>query len=116
MSQYLKHNPGSWDKIEHIVVLMLENRGFDHFMGYLYEGGTRPKNKYPPTPVGKHVGLREFEGMEGLSPTFPYDYDYTTKRRPRSDLKHNIKGEIGHKRGARACNIPRTNPHEAKRA
>ncbi len=23
--------------IEHVVVLMLENRGFDHFMGWLYE-------------------------------------------------------------------------------
>ena len=37
MSQYLKHSPKSWDKIEHIVVLMLENRSFDNLLGWLYD-------------------------------------------------------------------------------
>jgi phospholipase C len=33
-------DPGNLDKIDHIVVLMLENRSFDHMLGYLsLEGG-----------------------------------------------------------------------------
>jgi phospholipase C len=28
--------------VEHIVVLMLENRSFDHMLGFLYEGKTAP--------------------------------------------------------------------------
>lgn len=37
MSQYLKHDAKAWDKIEHIVVLMLENRSFDNLLGWLYD-------------------------------------------------------------------------------
>jgi len=31
------HAGGSMDNIDHVVVLMLENRGFDHVLGWLYE-------------------------------------------------------------------------------
>src|ERR1700744_1164809 len=40
--------------IEHIVVLMLENRSFDHMLGYLY---TREDNK---SPLG-----HPFDGLTG---------------------------------------------------
>jgi phospholipase C len=67
--------------IEHVVVLMLENRGFDHFMGYLYEGATQPKNRYPKDPKGRHAQLRGFEGLDGLSPEVTRcEYHYTYRR------------------------------------
>ena len=31
------------DQIEHIVVLMMENRSFDHMLGYLSLSGRRPE-------------------------------------------------------------------------
>ena len=31
------------DRIKHIVVLMLENRSFDHMLGYLKLSGRRPE-------------------------------------------------------------------------
>ena len=31
------------DRIEHIVVLMMENRSFDHMLGYLHLTGRRPE-------------------------------------------------------------------------
>ena len=35
-----EQTPGGLEKVEHIVVLMLENRSFDHMLGYLsLEGG-----------------------------------------------------------------------------
>src|SRR3989338_5172528 len=37
MNQYLKPNPKKLSKtIDHIVVLMLENRSFDNLLGWLY--------------------------------------------------------------------------------
>ncbi|PRQ06582.1 alkaline phosphatase family protein [Enhygromyxa salina] len=121
--EYLLENmPQTWHMnghpIEHVVVLMLENRGFDHFMGYLYEGSDKPSNSYPASPKGKHAGLRTFEGMEGLNPEFPYEYEWET-RGPRSrsnplgpKVKQTVRGRLRTRKGARACNMPRTNPHE----
>jgi len=45
-----------WEKIEHIVVLMLENRSFDNLLGWLYD----PKNK-PPL----HIVPADFDGLHG---------------------------------------------------
>ena len=33
---------GHLDKIDHVVVMMLENRSFDHMLGYLSLAGRRP--------------------------------------------------------------------------
>jgi phospholipase C len=45
------------EKIEHLVVLMLENRSFDHMLGYLSLDGTRPDID------GLHPGLgNEYQG------------------------------------------------------
>jgi len=108
--------------IEHVVVLMLENRGFDHFMGYLYEGKDQPRNSFPAAPKGKHASLRKFEGMEGLAPVHAYDYHYEqavpgprTLRHPTGTTVHvprHIEGKVRPRKGARACNVPRVNPHE----
>ncbi len=111
--------------IEHVVVLMLENRGFDHVLGYLYEGSDKPKYSYPPSPKGDHASLRVFEGLQGVNPVMPFDYDYEFKiknpdysrnplnRAPKHILdKRNVKGEVRLRRGARGSNIPTTNPHE----
>jgi phospholipase C len=116
--------------IEHVVCLMLENRGFDHFMGFLYEGATKPRHSYPAPSAakGKHAGLRLFEGLEGLSPSCPYDYDYTIQeiesyeeQNSKGDYEtkfriikvpRNIKGLAKMRKGAVGSNIPTTNPHE----
>jgi phospholipase C len=37
--------PGALDKIEHVVVLMMENRSFDQILGYLSKEGMLPRNK-----------------------------------------------------------------------
>ncbi len=104
--------------IEHVVCLMLENRGFDHFMGYLYEGSVQPKHNYPPPSQakGQHAGLRRFEGLEGLEPTCPYYYNYTTKHknylRQVVTTEHTAEGVAKCRKGATSSNIPTTNPHE----
>lgn len=48
MSQYLKHNAANWSKIEHIIVLMLENRSFDNLLGWLEynTSGYTPNDQY----------------------------------------------------------------------
>ena len=38
------------DKIEHVVVLMLENRSFDSMLGWLYEHDS-PNVNVPPAPA-----------------------------------------------------------------
>jgi len=58
---------GNLDKIEHIVVLMMENRSFDHMLGYLKLDGVMPEvegleadmaneydgRSYPVHPLGR---------------------------------------------------------------
>src|SRR5437588_9828182 len=45
-------------KIEHIVVVMLENRSFDHMLGFLYSSTDKKKNNV--SPLG-----HPFEGLKG---------------------------------------------------
>jgi phospholipase C len=40
-------------RIEHIVVVMLENRGFDTFLGYLYGKNDPPKHNIPRQPLNE---------------------------------------------------------------
>ena len=45
-------------KIEHLFVLMMENRSFDHFLGWLYEQeGNRPPRNIPPRAFPTYDGL-----------------------------------------------------------
>ena len=46
---------GNLDKVDNVVVLMLENRSFDHMLGYLSLRGRRP-------------------GIDGLRPGFANEY------------------------------------------
>jgi phospholipase C len=50
MSQYMKPNPEGLKKINHIIVLMLENRSFDNLLGWLYDDERPPRGQ-------------EFEGL-----------------------------------------------------
>jgi phospholipase C len=50
----------SMKNIEHVVVLMLENRSFDSLLGWLYEGDT-PALNVPPAAKGD-----EFRGLHGV--------------------------------------------------
>jgi phospholipase C len=43
--QYLKPNKKALKNIEHIVVLMLENRSFDNLLGWLYDGEKIPNDQ-----------------------------------------------------------------------
>lgn len=49
------------DGIEHVVLLILENRSFDSLLGWLYEG-REPAHTIPELPPG----ARRFEGLQGL--------------------------------------------------
>lgn len=47
------------ERIEHIVVLMLENRSFDHMLGYLsLEGGRDDVDGLQPGMANEHAGRR----------------------------------------------------------
>jgi len=85
--------------VDHVIVVMLENRGFDHFMGWLYEGQDKRIHPVPPpsTAPPSQAGLRAFEGLEGLDPRVP--------------LAGRAEPLPLHK-GARASNVPSVNPHE----
>lgn len=94
-------------RIDHVVVLMLENRGFDHFMGWLYDETNPPPHRWPAEAPESQADLRPFEGLDGLPPEVldnPYDY------RDESGKVH--RDVIRPRKGARASNIPTTNPHE----
>lgn len=52
------------DKIDHIVVLMLENRSFDNMLGWLYDRGNPPPYDKPPRG-------QSFEGVSGKNLSNP---------------------------------------------
>jgi phospholipase C len=54
------------DQIEHIVILMMENRSFDHMLGYLHLSGRRPE-------------------LDGLEPAMENTYRDTSGRFPMYD-------------------------------
>lgn len=54
---------GDWSRIQHIVVMMLENRSFDNLLGWLYDpSNPAPFNQAPPA---------NFEGLHGKSLSNP---------------------------------------------
>ncbi len=44
-SQYLPPNPAALARIDHVVVLMLENRSFDNLLGWLYDAAPPPRGQ-----------------------------------------------------------------------
>src|ERR687884_533171 len=61
----------SLDKIDHIVVLMMENRSFDNMLGWLYDPGNPPP--FDRVPEGQ-----TFDGVSGKdlsNPIPPYAHE-----------------------------------------
>src|SRR5919202_3526796 len=59
------------DKIDHIVVLMMENRSFDNMLGWLYDPGN-------PPPCDQVPNGQTFEGVSGKNlsnPIPPYAHE-----------------------------------------
>jgi phospholipase C len=85
-------DPGRLRNITHIVVMMMENRSFDHMLGYLKLAGredidgislTMSNRASPISNERAHV----FEFAEGQT-RFPYDpgHDFTATRNQRGDI------------------------------
>lgn len=53
-------------QIEHVVVLMLENRSFDNLMGWLYNAADPPQHIIGPADQPQH-----FQGLDGIHFTNP---------------------------------------------
>src|SRR5216684_3956408 len=70
------------ERIEHIVVLMLENRSFDNLLGWLYDPANQPPfDRVPPANFGGLYGknlsnpasnCREVPVGKGADPTAPF--------------------------------------------
>jgi phospholipase C len=70
-------SPGS-SGIEHIVVVMMENRSFDHYLGWL------------PNADGRQLGLSYLDGTGTAHPTHPLAPDFTGCSHP--DPDHSYAG------------------------
>jgi len=53
----------SMDNIEHVVVLMLENRSFDMMLGWLYEKDQSVINNIPQAAAND-----KYRGLQGVNP------------------------------------------------
>jgi len=83
------------NKIEHVVLLMMENRSFDSMLGWLYEKG-RPAKNVPELKPQE----RPYEGLQGLN---LQDYENV-------DATGTIK--VSPIRGAKGLNVPNIAPGE----
>nr|WP_067290325.1 alkaline phosphatase family protein [Marinobacterium profundum] len=81
--------------IEHVVVLMLENRSFDSMLGWLYEKGEPARNVPDLKP-----GERAYEGLQGLDLNSYQNVDSTGT----------IK--VSPIRGVQGLNVPNVSPGE----
>lgn len=82
-------------QIEHVVLLMMENRSFDSLLGWLYEQG-QPARQVPPLRPGQ----RPYEGLQGLDLAAFENVDATGR----------IK--VQPVRGAQGLNVPNVAPGE----
>lgn len=82
-------------QIEHVVLLMMENRSFDSLLGWLYEQG-QPARHVPPLRPGQ----RAYEGLQGLDLAAFENVDATGR----------IK--VKPLRGAKGLNVPNIAPGE----
>jgi len=76
------------ENIEHIVVLMFENRSFDNVLGWLYDSQNAP-------PFNQVPSGQSFEGLDPLPPANPWTYngtDYSTAPRHGTDMSTPIYG------------------------
>ena len=96
---------GILPQIQHIVVLMFENRSFDNVVGWLYDDVTRPLHNIPP--VGK--GERAYEGLHGLDLS---RYRNELRGRPTPLSEPRLYCAFEPIKGARAWDVPQWDPHE----
>ncbi len=82
-------------RIEHVVLLMMENRSFDSLLGWLYEHDD-PSHHVPPLRPGE----RAYEGLQGLDLAAFENVDATGRIRLRPA------------RGAQGLNVPNLAPGE----
>lgn len=59
--------PAGLGNIEHIIVVMFENRSFDNVLGWLYDPGN------PDPPFNKVPAGQTFEGLTGVTLTNPWN-------------------------------------------
>lgn len=90
-------------KIEHIVVLMMENRSFDHMLGYLrLEGGRSEIDGLTAGLANTHAGR-----------TFPIHRLPTTTLNDEQDPNHDeqgVKDQLANNNGGFVSTYARTNP------
>lgn len=82
-------------QIEHVVLLMMENRSFDSLLGWLYEHG-QPERHVPQLRPGQ----RAYEGLQGLDLAAFENVDATGRIRVKPT------------RGAQGLNVPNIAPGE----
>ena len=90
------------DRIDHIVVVMLENRSFDNLLGWLYAPKNEPPRNIPVQPVGKptYEGLRT-DAYWNTNPANGHD-------NPNATRVYATKGATGQK----WWNVPNPCPYE----
>ena len=92
------------NKIEHVVLLMLENRSFDSLLGWLYDDKRAPAKHIPALKPGEHAYEGLYGGLYGLSQQeFLQAYENV-------DATGKIK--ISPIRGAKVLNVPNIAPGE----
>ncbi len=102
----MKKNPGILPGIDHVVVLMLENRSFDTMLGWLYDGG-QPRHFIPRIECGRFEGLYDAELPQYEQPlTFPDGNRIWVT--PVKGATYNQDG------GATYLDSPPTDPHETQ--
>lgn len=89
-------------KIDHVVILMLENRGFDHVLGWLYDEAQPQRTLPVQNRPASQRNLRRFEGLARL--------DTRTLANPYKAGETEIS--IAPIKGARSPKVPSVNPHE----
>ena len=66
-------NPIKEAGIEHVVVLMLENRGFDHVLGWLYEASESPNINSTLDDNRGFMGLSTVKDLKSLANVNPFN-------------------------------------------
>jgi phospholipase C len=62
----------SMENIDHVVVVMMENRSFDHLLGWLYANeGNRPPHNLPPRDLPTYDGLEPSKYSNRLDANSP---------------------------------------------
>ena len=95
-------------QIDHIVLLMLENRSFDNVLGWLYSGQRDQPDWFVPESGGRS-GKRRFDGLYGLNLA---RYRNKLVGKPTPFSKDKTYMSITPRRGATSIGVPQWDPYE----